>query len=96
METNSIKDEALQLRKAGKFAEAEKMYTELYEKDSDDSFIAAELVHCLRKLGQVDRAVSIGLEARKKRDDFDYLNNNLSWAWFDKYFRNMPKETDAE
>jgi tetratricopeptide (TPR) repeat protein len=73
------KQKANQLRKAGEFKEALQLYRSLW-KDAGDKFDGAGLLHCLRKLGLFDEAVTFARELIAKYPDFDWCRREVIWT----------------
>jgi hypothetical protein len=70
---------ANELRKNGKFDEALPLYRELV-KDDADSYSAAGLLHCLRKLRLFDEALSLCTPASQKHMLLDWYRKEVVWT----------------
>lgn len=70
---------ANELRKNGKLAEALPLYRELL-KDDSDSYSAAGLLHCLRKLRLFDEALSLCTPASHKHMLLDWYRKEVIWT----------------
>jgi tetratricopeptide (TPR) repeat protein len=70
---------ANELRKKGKLAEALPLYRELL-KDDSDSYSAAGLLHCLRKLRLFDEALSLCTPVSHKYMLLDWYRKEVIWT----------------
>jgi tetratricopeptide (TPR) repeat protein len=71
---------ATELRKNGKLDEALPIYRELV-KDDADSYSAAGLLHCLRKLRLFDEALSLCAPPNQKHIALDWYRNEVIWTF---------------
>ncbi|GEM_PF-773919 len=74
-----ISKEANDLRKKGEFDKALAFYREL-SKDAADSYSAAGLLHCLRKLHLFDEALPLCTLANQKHMTLDWYRNEVVWT----------------
>jgi len=74
-----ISKEANDLRKKGEFEKALPLYREL-SKDDSDSYSAAGLLHCLRKLHLFDEALPLCTLASQKHMTLDWYRNEVVWT----------------
>jgi hypothetical protein len=79
---------ANELRKNGKLAEALPLYRELL-KDDADSYSAAGLLHCLRKLHLFDEALSLSTPASQKHMLLDWYRMEVIWILIQGKLREM-------
>jgi len=71
--------EANDLRKKGEFDEALALYRELSKNDSD-SYSAAGLLHCLRKLHLFDEALTLCTPTNQKHMTLDWYRKEVIWT----------------
>jgi hypothetical protein len=74
-----VSQRATELRKNGKLEEALPLYRELV-KDDADSYSAAGLLHCLRKLRLFDEALSLCTLASQKHMLLDWYRKEVIWT----------------
>lgn len=67
------------LRKKGEFEKALPLYREL-SKDDSDSYSAAGLLHCLRKLHLFNEALPLCNPANQRHLALDWYRNEVIWA----------------
>lgn len=67
------------LRKKGDFDRALALYREL-SKDDSDSYSAAGLLHCLRKLHLFDEALALCIPANPRHLALDWYKNEVIWT----------------
>lgn len=75
----SDSNKANELRKAGKYEEAIKIYNQLWE-SNEDKFIAAGLIHCYRKQKKFDKALEFINKTKDRFCDFNWYKNEYSWT----------------
>jgi tetratricopeptide (TPR) repeat protein len=75
----AISQRANELRKNGKLEEALPLYRELVKNDTD-SYSAAGLLHCLRKLRLFDEALSLCTPANQKHVSLDWYRKEAIWT----------------
>ena len=71
--------EANDLRKKGEFEKALPLYREL-SKDDSDSYSAAGLLRCLRKLRLFDEALPLCIPANRQHLALDWYRNEVIWT----------------
>src|SRR5919106_6225796 len=74
-----VSQRATKLRKNGKLGEALPLYRELV-KDDADSYSAAGLLHCLRKLPLFNEALSLCTPLSQKHIALDWYRNEVIWT----------------
>ena len=74
-----VSQRATKLRKNGKLDEALPLYRELV-KDDADSYSAAGLLHCLRKLRLFNEALSLCTPLSQKHIALDWYRNEVIWT----------------
>lgn len=97
-----IRKMAKQLHKDGKNAESKDIYDKLWDECNGkeiDIWLGWEYADTLKKLGYLDRAISICKLVYKKDSTFKYNNDLLSWCLYEKYFkeldiRELPKNSN--
>ena len=91
---------ANELRKEGKFEEASKKYSYLWE-SSKDPYIGAGYLHCLRKLNQFNDALILAKELKKMHQDHFWVKKELLWTYIQGELKenitfNRAKELSTE
>jgi tetratricopeptide (TPR) repeat protein len=86
---------ATELRKNGKLEEALALYQELV-KDNTDSYSAAGLLHCLRKLGLFDEALSVCRSANQKHMLLDWYKKEVIWTLIQGKLRVMDDTSSVQ
>ncbi len=70
---------ATELRKKGEFERTLPLYREL-SKDDSDSYSAAGLLHCLRKVRLFDEALALCIPANPRHLALDWYRNEVIWT----------------
>ncbi len=89
------KQRANELRKEGKFKDAFLLYEELW-KDTQDKYIAAGLLHCLRKLELFERAIPFADDIIAKYPDFEWCKKEVIWTYIHGVFEKLKGDEPLE
>ena len=85
---------ANELRKAGKYEEAIKIYKELWELD-ENKFTAAGLLHCYRKQKKFEEAFELIKETKERFQDFNWYKNEYSWTLISGCLNQLPDDPNT-
>lgn len=89
------KQRANELRKKGKYKDALLLYEELW-KDTQDKYIGAGLLHCLRKLELFERAIPFADDIIAKYPDFEWCKKEVIWTYIHGVFEKLKKDEPLE
>lgn len=87
--------EANELRKSGQYEEALVLYRELSE-DYFDSFTAAGLLHCLRKLGLFEEALPLCTDMLQRHRASDWCRNEVIWTLIQGKLEKLDESASME
>ena len=87
--------EANELRKSGQIEEALILYREL-SKDSHDPFVAAGLLHCLRKQGLFEEALPLCDSMLQQHAASDWCRNEIIWTLIQGKFERLDQSAGLE
>ncbi|MGH8544346.1 MAG: tetratricopeptide repeat protein [Gammaproteobacteria bacterium] len=87
--------EANDLRKKGEFDKALALYREL-SKDDADSYAAAGLLHCLRKLHLFDEALPLCTNSVQNHIAFDWYRNEVIWTFIQGKLEKLAESVPVE
>jgi tetratricopeptide (TPR) repeat protein len=87
-----LHQEANNLRREKKYAEALPLYEELWNK-TGDQFDGSGLLNCLRKLKQYDKAILLADEIVKKFSDFQWAKNEAIWTYIEGKLNNLEDDS---
>lgn len=87
-------NKANELRKAGKYEEAIKIYDTLWNVN-EDKFTAAGLIHCYRKQRQFDKAFELIEKTKEKFQDFNWYKNEYSWTLISGQLNRLPDDPNT-
>src|SRR5438046_9874209 len=83
------------LRKKGEFGSALPLYRELSKEDSD-SYSAAGLLHCLRKLRLFDEALRLCIPANPKHLTLAWYRNEVIWTLIQGKLNRSNEDTPVQ
>ncbi len=86
---------ATELRKKGEFERALLLYREL-SKDDSDSYSAAGLLHCLRKLRLFDEALALCIPANQRHLALDWYRNEVIWTLIQGKLNRTTEKTPVQ
>jgi pentatricopeptide repeat protein len=87
--------EANELRKSGQVEKALVLYREL-SKDSLDPFVAAGLLHCLRKQGFFEEALRLCDDMLQQHTDSDWCRNEIMWTLIQGKLERLDESASVE
>jgi len=86
---------AEELRKAGRFSDAEPLFAELWAQ-SGDRMVGWRYAFCLRKQGKFDEALETGYEVVERFPEDQWSKNELIWAIYDAKIKPAKEQQDLD
>lgn len=98
MDVMTLKTQASELRKAGKFAEALPLYETLWTQHREDcsEWDCWGYAWCLRKTGRSSEALQVCRDAYKDYPDFPKLRSLYGWCIYDLYIKRDDSEIQQD
>lgn len=90
----SMMDKANELLRQGKFAEAGKIFRQLWEEEQNP-FAASRYLYCLRKAGYAEAAIKQANKASAQFPDNIYIQREFVWSFYDSV-KNYGEKDDLE
>jgi hypothetical protein len=89
--TDSLIETANNLLKQKQFAEAGKIFHQLWD-DEHNGYAASRYIHCLRKAEYSEIAVTQGERAYQEFSDNIYVQRELIWSYYDSLKKTVAKQ----
>lgn len=86
---------AEQLRKEKRYRDALPHFKTLWDTTPDPD-VGWRYAHCLRKLGDLDQALSVARNVSERFPDHSFSRNEIAWALYDKEIKPAKEDSDYQ
>jgi tetratricopeptide (TPR) repeat protein/cold shock CspA family protein len=94
-DTYTIKQAAWTFAELDQHHQAAELFDRIWQAGPDD-YIISSYIRCLRKVGRLDDAETIGRDGLNRKPQDQFIRRELGWVIYDKYLKPAKEDSDLD